>query len=654
MNLPPAQESIRAKCFHPSGTFVEFPKADIETSIPERFEKMVRAHPDQLAIKTPLEELTYDELNSAANRIAHTLIDHAGSEAKPVALLFENGIQIIIAMLGVLKAGHFFVLLDPALPKEKIAAVLAKSQARLVLSDAENVPMAREVAGIGLKVVGYESASRCAISANCELSLTPQMFSYVVYTSGSTGEPKGVISSHQTLLHHVMVLTNTYHICKEDKLGLMTSMSGGALSTVAQALLNGATLYPYDVHRFGVSKLENWLVSEQISIWFVPSPLFRNMAASVKAPNHFSDLRLIRLRSDKVHESDIELCKKNLPPNCIVATGLATTETGTIRLNLLDQDTRIPGDEVPIGFPVEDKETFLIDDDGKEVGFNEVGEIVVRSKYLSPGYWNNPELTETKFKCDREDREMRIYYTGDLGLMRSDGCLMHKGRKDFRVKIRGYGVDLVEVEKALLSHPAIKEAVVSTQTTDSADARLIAYFVSAGELPPTVSDLRRYLQEKLADYMIPSVFVRLDKIPLTTNGKVDRRALPQPEDKRPEISTRYAGPRNDTEYCVVQIWQEVLDVRPIGIHDNFFDLGGHSLAATRVVSRVFEQYQLAISLQSLFQAPTVAAMAAVIDGHQGKSLEASRLAAILDELESLSDAEARRLVSEINSTIIKK
>ena len=654
MNLPPAQESIRAKCFHPSGAFVEFPKADIETSIPARFEKMVRANPDRLAIKTPTEELTYEELNSAANRVAHTLIDHAGSEAKPVALLFENGIQIIIAMLGVLKAGHFFVLLDPALPKEKIAAVLARSQVRLVLSDAGNWPMAREVAGIGLKVVDYESASRCAISANCEPSLTAQMFSYVVYTSGSTGEPKGVISSHQTLLHHVMVLTNTYHICKEDKVSLMTSMSGGALSTVALALLNGATLYPYDVHRFGVSELEKWLVGEQISIWFAPSPLFRNMAASAKAPNHFSDLRLIRLRSDKVHESDIELCKRILSPNCIVATGLATTETGTIRLNLLDQDTRIPGDEVPIGFAVEDKETFLIDDDGKEVGFNEVGEIVVRSRYLSPGYWNNPELTKAKFKCDSEDREMRIYYTGDLGLMRADGCLIHKGRKDFRVKIRGYGVDLVEVEKALLSHSAIKEAIVSTQTTDSADTRLIAYFVSDWDLPPTVTDLRMYLHEQLAEYMIPAVFVRLDKIPLTTNGKVDRRALPQPEDKRPEISTRYAGPRNDSEYSVVQIWQEVLDVRPIGIHDNFFDLGGHSLAATRVVSRVFEQYQLAISLQSLFQSPTVAVMAAVIAGHQGKSLEASQLAAILDELESLSDVEAQRLVSEINSTITSK
>ena len=187
----------------------------------------------------------------------------------PVALLFETRVQIIVAMLGVLKAGHFFVLLDPSLPKEKIAAVLAKSKARLVFSDARNLQMARDVAGDGLNIVDYESVSRCAISANCEQSLTPEMFSYIVYTSGSTGEPKGVICSHQNLLHHVRALTNTYHICKEDKVSLMTSISGGALSTIALALLNGAALYPYDVQRSGVSELGNWLRRERISVWFM-------------------------------------------------------------------------------------------------------------------------------------------------------------------------------------------------------------------------------------------------------------------------------------------------------------------------------------------------------------------------------------------------
>ena len=654
MNLPPEQESIRAKCFHPSGLFVEFSKEDIEKSIPERFEKIVRTHPDQLAIKTALEELTYAELNRAANRVAHTLMDHAIRETKPVALLFDNGTQLIIAMLGVLKAGHFFVLLDPSLPSEKLAAVLAKSQARLVLSDVGKLQLARELAGTGLKIVDYQSLSGCANTANCELSLSPQMFSYVVYTSGSTGEPKGVIYTHQTLLHHVMVMTNSYHICTNDKIGLMTSTSSATLSTIAHALLNGATLYPYDVQSSGVSELEEWLTREQISICYIPSPLFRNMAATLKVQTHFSDLRLIHLRSDKVHKSDIELCKNVLPPNGFIGTGLATTETALIAINLIDQDTKFPGEEVPIGFPVEDKEISLIDDDGNDVGFDEVGEIIVRSKYLSPGYWNNPELTNAKFKFDAEDPNRRIYYTGDLGLMLPDGCLIHKGRKDFRVKIRGYGVDLVEVEKALLSHPGIREAVIVSPRTRSGEARLIAYFVSARDYVPTVSDLRLYLGKTLADYMIPSAFVKLDKIPLTTNGKVDRAALPEPDDKRPELSTPYARPRNETEAGVLQLWQEVLEVRPIGIHDNFFDLGGHSLSATRVVSRVFEQYKLEIPLRSLFQSPTIAEMAAVISEHQGKMLDQRELATILDELASLSDAEVRRLVSENNSTIAKK
>ena len=654
MRLPPEQETIRAKCFHPRGTFVEFPEEDVETSIPARFEKIVRAGPDRLAIKMPEDELTYDELNSAANRVAHKLIDLQGRESTPVALLFETGVPIIATMLGVLKAGHFFVLLDPSLPKKKIAAVLAKSQARLVFSDARNLQMARDVAGDGLNIVDYESFSRCAISANCEHSLTPQMFSYIVYTSGSTGEPKGVICSHQTLLHHVRALTNTYHICKEDKVSLMTSISGGALSTLALALLNGAALYPYDVQRSGVSELGNWLRREQISVWFMPSPLFRNMAATEKTHDYFSDLRLIRLRSDKVHRSDIELCQKIVPPSCVIATGLATTETGTIRMNLLDHGTKILGNEAPIGFPVEDKEVFLIDDDGKGVGFNEVGEIAVRSKYLSPGYWNDPGLTESKFQRDAENPDMRIYYTGDLGLMLPDGCLIHKGRKDFRVKIRGYAVDLVEVEKALLSHSGIREAVVATSRTPSDDTRLIAYFTFTGESAPTASDLRMHLQEKLADYMIPSAFVKLDKIPLNANGKFDRGALPDPDDRRPPLSTLYALPRNEMEKSLVQIWEEVLGVRPIGIQDKFFDLGGHSLSATQVVSRVIKQFELKIPLQSLFQSPTVADMAAEITAHRGKRLDQSQLAAILDELESLSEAEAEQLVSENNSPMTKQ
>jgi amino acid adenylation domain-containing protein len=612
MSLPPQQESLRAKCFHPSGTFVAFPKEDVETSIPGRFEKIVRAHPGHLAIKTPVDELTYDELNSAANRVAHTLLDHVQGEGRPVALLFDQGVPIIVTMIGILKAGHFAVFLDPSSPKDTMAAVLAKSQARLVLCDAGHSQLANGLAGAGLKVIDYESLSRCTTTTNCNLSLTAQMLSYVVYTSGSTGKPKGVIWTHQTFLHDIMILTNIYHTCKDDNISLMTSMSAGTLENIAEALLNGATLYPYDVQRSGVSTLGDWLRRDHISFCSMPSPLFRHFAASVKAHNVFSTLRLIKLRSDTVHQSDIALCRKILPPHCVIATGLAMTEAGTIRMGLLGHDTEIPGNEVPIGFPVEDKEILLLDDDRRNVGVNEAGEIVVKSKYLSPGYWIDPELTTARFGRDSEDPDVRIYYTGDLGLMLPDGCLVHKGRKDFRVKIRGYGVDLVEVELALRSHSGIGEAVVVSPRNRSGDTRLIAYFVSNRDSAPTVSELRRHLGHKLAHYMIPSAFVRLDTIPLTANGKVDRRALPQPGDKRPALGAPYAGPRNEIEHSLVRIWEEVLDVHPVGRKDEFFDLGGDSLIAARLFVEIEKAFGKLFPPTTLHWAGTVEQLAAIL------------------------------------------
>ena len=300
---------------------------------------------------------------------------------------------------------------------------------------------------------------------------------------------------------------------------------------------------------------------------------------------------------------------------------------------------------MPVGYALEDKEILLLNDDGEEVGLNEVGEIVVRSEYLSLGYWNNPELTAKKFKPCPQDPHKRLYYTGDLGLMLPDGCLIHKGRKDFRVKIRGYGVDLIEVEKVMRRHHGVKEAVVVASKSKSDETRLIGYFTSSTQLVPSVNELRGFLQKTLADYMIPSVFVNIDKIPLTSNGKVDRKALPAADNSRPELDTPFVEPRTMIERELVSIWAEILSLREVGIHDSFFDLGGHSLAATRVVSQVIKNFQLELPLQSLFQSPTIAEMAAVIMEHRGKQLGDDELERILDELELMSDEEAKRLLN---------
>jgi acyl carrier protein len=363
---------------------------------------------------------------------------------------------------------------------------------------------------------------------------------------------------------------------------------------------------------------------------------------------------VVRLSSEAARRSDFELFRRHFPKHCILVNGLSSSETGVTRKYFMNHDSQICTDNLPIGYPEEGMEISLLDENGRDVGFDHDGEIVVRSKYLASGYWHNPALSAAKFKQDPEDSEQRIYYTGDLALMRPDGCLIHKGRKDYRIKIRGYGVDLLEVEKALLSHPDIDEALVTTIEKEDGTARLIAYFVCPRQGDVKVSELRDHLKKKLAAYMMPSQFIKLDTLPLTANGKIDRKSLPKPNQSRPELCTPYASPRNQAEEYLVRIWEDLLDVRPIGIDDNFFDLGGHSLAATRVVSRVIQQFQIDIPLQSLFQSPTVADMSAVVAAHQCNKVGESQLKTILDELASLSDAEAQQLVSEMKSIVSQK
>ncbi|MGH7835487.1 MAG: non-ribosomal peptide synthetase, partial [Candidatus Binatia bacterium] len=443
-----------------------------------------------------------------------------------------------------------------------------------------------------------------------------------------------------------MQYTNAYRLCRYDRLTLLSFGTSNAVKITFYALLNGLALLPFDARKEGAARLAGWLEQERVSVCWISSPLFRNVAETLTGEERFPELRLIRLASDTVHKSDVDFYKKYFPATCILAVGLSSSETGFSRSCLLDHDAEIHGEEVPVGYSVEGKDVLLLDDSGKEIGFNEVGEIAIKSRYLSPGYWRRPDLTKAKFREDPQGGENRLYLTGDLGLMLPDGCLIHKGRKDFRIKIRGYGVEIAEIEKALLAHPGVKNAIVVSRPNESGEAQLVAYFTSreqaARQSEPNISELRSLLKQKLPDYMIPPVFVHLPALPLTPNGKVDRSGLPRPGNSRPELDNMFAAPRTPVETQLARIWAEVLSLDRVGIHDNFFDLGGHSLAATRVVSRVIRTFQLELPVQALFGAPTVAEMAKVITEH--KTLGEKELARILADLESFSEEQAREAV----------
>jgi acyl carrier protein len=312
----------------------------------------------------------------------------------------------------------------------------------------------------------------------------------------------------------------------------------------------------------------------------------------------------------------------------------------------MSHDTLIDGDAIPVGYAQKDKELLLLDRQGNQVVVDEIGEIVVKSSYLSPGYWRRPDLTEAKFKPDPSDPSKRLYHTGDLAQRLPDGCLVHQGRKDARIKIRGYRVDILEVESVLRGHPKAKEVVVVIHENKQGDDSLTAYFVPSENGPTSPGELRAFLKIRFPDYMIPSRFVALTRLPLTPNGKIDRQALPEAGNSRPELATSYSAPETSVERELTQIWADVLLLDQVGIHDNFFDLGGHSLAASRVISRVIQTFKLDLPLKALFDAPTVAEMAMVILEHQANQASQQILDHMLREVEAMSEKEAQRLLEE--------
>jgi amino acid adenylation domain-containing protein len=614
----PSSDAVRARLVGPTIDFKPFPREDVERSVPERFEKMVRMYPDRIAVQTGNEAITYSQLNAMANRMAHAIVERRGSEAEAIAILLDKGPKLMAAMLAVLKAGKFFVLLDSSSPQSRLAVILEDSQATLIISNRHEYDALLDENVTTPSLLEFDAIPAESSEKNPCLSISPQSLAGVFYTSGSTGEPKGVIWTHRNLLHQTMLFADAYKLSERDRLLLTTSGTANALTIGFLALVTGAALLPFDVQSHGVGMLIRWIVEEKITICWMGSPLFRNMCRAVTGKRVFSDVRILRLSSEASFKSDIELYKRHFPPECLLINGLSNTEAGLICLYRVDFETKILGQDVPVGYPVEDKEILLLDDSGKEVGFHEVGEIAIRSRYLSPGYWRRPELTAIKFKPDPDNGDQRIYLSGDLGIRLPDGCLIYKGRKDFRVKIRGYGVELAEVEKVLASHASVRQAVVVPRKTETGEARLVAYFTRTDLPASTVSELRGFLKTRLPEFMIPSAFVMLETIPLTHSGKIDRRALPEPDKLRPDLTTAYLSPRNDIEQKLVSIWEDVLDVRPVGVNDGFFDLGGDSLSATRIISQVIKHFQVEIPLQSLFQSPTISDMAAVVAQRQGK------------------------------------
>jgi amino acid adenylation domain-containing protein len=635
----------RSKCFHPNGKFIEFSRDEIEQSIVERFGKIARQYPDRLAIKTKNHSLTYNELNLTASRVAHQILSDRGTISEPVPLLMEHDAPVIGAILGILKAGKFYVPLDPSLPQLRMEHILKDLQASYIVTNSKNAALARSLAGTAFGLLNIDELDGSA--DNPSIQIPPESLCWVIYTSGSTGKPKGVMQTHRNVLHYMMNYTNALHLCVDDRLTLLYSFSvNGGAHDIFAALLNGAAVFPLDLKEDGFTHLGSWLVEEKITIYHSVPTVFRQFIEGLRDGSRFADIRIVRLGGEPVHKRELDFYRKHFSTDCILVNRLGSSETGSLRMYFLNKETTLTGNLIPVGYPVPDNDILLVDDAGKEVAGDE-GEIAVKTRYVSPGYWRNPDLTSAVFLPSPAGGQERIYRTGDLGRVLPDGCLLHVGRKDFFVKIRGYYVVIDEIETALLEFPGIKEAVVIAPGNNPGDERLVAYLVPRVKPGPNIGELRRYLNEKLPSYMIPERFVTLEAIPLTDTGKTNRRALPETDTARPTLVVPYVAPRTPTEEALAKIWAEVLSLDPIGMDDDFFELGGHSLSATRIISRVITKFELQLPIRALFDSPTVASMADIIDSKQGQKANEEDLQELLNEVESVSEETARLLAAQL-------
>jgi amino acid adenylation domain-containing protein len=626
-NIPEKQLRIQAKCQHPFGNFEEFKKDDLKKSIPELFESQVRKHPQRLAIKTKSQELTYGELNKASNRIAHGILTHRDEGEEPIALLLEQGAMAIAAILGVLKTGKIYVPVDPLLPRRRIQYILNDSRASLIVTNKNNLPLAIEFAGDGLQILNIDEMPSGLSSNDVGLSILPHNLAYIIYTSGSTGQPKGIVENCRNLLHETMVFINDYHICSDDRLSLLFSFCFYvSVKSIFPALLSGAALFILDIKKEGVRDLVNWLIQNEITVSSA-GLLLRECESDLTGPEQFPNLRLASMGGDTVYKRDVELYKKYLSPNTIMVVRYASTESETITRYFIDTKTQIRSNVVPVGYALPNKKIMILNEDGEEVGVNQTGEIAVKSRYLAPGYWHKPDLTRQKFVSDPKGKSERVYRTGDLGYIQSDGCLIHTGRKDFREKIRGYTVEIAEIEISLIEYAGVKKAAVVAREDHHGYKHLIAYVVPSGNPPPTVTKLRRALSDKLPDYMLPSAFVFLDALPMTPSGKVDRKALPPPSRIRRKPAEGLVPPRDALEQQLTKTWEKLLGVKPIGVSDNFFELGGQSLLAVRLITQIEKILGKNLPLATLFQAPTIEQLASILR-EQGWSAPRSSLKAI--------------------------
>ncbi|MBR1141630.1 amino acid adenylation domain-containing protein, partial [Bradyrhizobium denitrificans] len=563
--------------------------------------------PDAVAVVHEERRLSYAELNTQANRLAHHLRKLGVRPDDRVAICIERSIELVAAELAILKCGAAYVPLDRDVPAERLAFMIKDCEASLVLMARGAVlPERLEAHRIDIEDVlrGAGDAS------NPGLSRDSGSDAYIMYTSGSTGTPKGVVIPHRAIGR--LVINNGYaDFNASDRVAFAANPAFDATTMeVWGPLLNGGCVVVIDqASVLEPERLVSVMERDGVTVLWLTAGLFQQYAELLGGV--FRRLRYLLVGGDVLDPRSIRHVLRHSRPQYLL-NGYGPTETTTFAITheITEVDER--ASSIPLGRPISNTRIYILDAYGDPVPIGVAGEIYIGGAGVARGYLNRPELTAERFVEDRFSGEAgaRLYRTGDLGRWLGDGTIAYLGRNDFQVKIRGFRIELGEIEARLSEHAGVRDAAVIAREDVAGDKRLVAYYV--GDAAIGAEELRGHLAARLPDYMVPSAYVHLERLPLTPNGKLDRKALPAPEGAAFAVQA-YEPPQGETEAAIARIWAELLGVERIGRHDNFFALGGHSLLAVTLVERM-RRAGIAADIRTLFATPSLAALAAAGGG----------------------------------------
>jgi len=626
------------------------------------FEAQVKRSPEAIAITLDRNSLSYDQLNRRANRLAHDLLALGVKPESVVGVYLERSMEMIIALMAVFKSGGVFLPLDPSYPADRLAFMLADANAQVIITTSSLAESLRQHQAKIIAVDQPALASDQQSERNPDIKLWPENLAYIIYTSGTTGLPKGVQISHGAIAEHCWQIAQHYQLRSDDRVLQFASINfDAALEQILTTLLSGAQLVLRGKEIWSPIEFYRRIYEFQLTIVNPPTSYWNQMLNEIELfstldiPSH---LRLMIVGGDVMSSERFRSWQRLANHRIRLLNAYGPTET-TITATTFDA-TSTPSDaaalpSIPIGQPVGGRDIFILDADGNMVPIGVVGELHIGGVCLARGYLNRPDLTAEKFIPHpfSSDPGERLYKTGDLARYLADGNIEFIGRMDQQVKLRGFRVELDEVQAILQQHPAVQDVVVIATAGAGGDKVLAAYLSlkqDSGALREP-QQWRLFLQDRLPDFMIPSYFIFLDQIPRHPNGKVDRAKLPAPSEAFAGRSSDFVAPRTPIEQQLAALWSQLLGIESIGIHDNFFTLGGHSLLATQLVSRIRDMFQLEVPLQKIFESPTIAGLALAITQLRAQKEQAEQLDRLLSELEQLSDAEAEKLLNETLATV---